>query len=222
MLPIKMSHTPPGACLFDLDGTLIDEFGTIHRRYVHTMTEMGLRAPTADEVRGAVGGGLANGLGHFVPPDRLDEAMRIYRAFWEKTVLDGVTLMPGAWELLEALHGAGARLAVITNKPGPASRLICGHLGIAPLLGAVVGANDTPWLKPQAELTAHVLGLVGAAPAGSLLVGDSPYDVQAAHNGGIPAWCVATGTHDEAELRKGGADAVFADLAELGRALLVL
>jgi phosphoglycolate phosphatase len=84
---------------------------------------------------------------------------------------------------------------------------------------AVVGAGDTPWIKPSPELTAHVLRLLGAEPASAVLVGDSPYDVRAARNGGLPAWCVATGTHDAGQLRAAGADAVFADLKALAAGL---
>jgi phosphoglycolate phosphatase len=54
-----------------------------------------------------------------------------------------------------------------------------------------------------------------------LLVGDSPFDVQAARHGGFAAcWCVTTGTHDAEELRAAGADRVFPDLATLHHVLL--
>ena len=209
----------PRAFLFDLDGTLVDEFEAIHRRYVHTLTRLGLAAPSAAQVRAAVGGGLENGLSQFVPAERLDEALRVYRARWAETVLDGARLMPGALELLGDLGRRGASLAVITNKPGPASRALCAHLGISAFISVVVGAEDTPWLKPRPELSARVLALLGAPAAAAVLVGDSPYDIQAAHNGGMAAWCVPTGTHGEGALRAAGADRVFADLAAIGRHL---
>ena len=85
------------------------------------------------------------------------------------------------------------------------------------LIDAVVGAGDTPWLKPEAALTAHALALLGAPAAGAVLVGDSPFDIQAAHNGGIPAWVVTTGTHDGAALGAAGANRIFLDLASIGR-----
>ena len=44
--------------LFDLDGTLVDAFTTIHRAYCHTLPLFGYPAPTAEEVRRSVGGGL--------------------------------------------------------------------------------------------------------------------------------------------------------------------
>ncbi len=64
-----------------------------------------------------------------------------------------------------------------------------------------------------------MLGLLGAAAEEALLVGDSPYDIQAARQGGLTGWCVATGTHTAAELRAAGADAVFPDLPALQAAL---
>lgn len=205
--------------LFDLDGTTIDHFEAIHRCYVHTLPKLGLPAPTAAQVRQAIGGGLENALARFVPADRIGEAVGIYRAYWNETMLDGVKEMPGALELLKAIKAWGGTSAVLTNKIGGSSRLICDKLGFTPYLAAVIGASDTPWLKPARELSAHALSLVQGEPASALMVGDSPYDIQAAHNGGFPAWAVATGTHSEAELSQEKADRIFPDLFALRAAL---
>jgi phosphoglycolate phosphatase len=64
-----------------------------------------------------------------------------------------------------------------------------------------------------------VLETLGATPATTLLIGDSPFDVKAAHNGGFACWCVTTGTHDAEQLRAAGAEAVFPDLFALRAAL---
>ena len=205
--------------LFDLDGTLIDHFAAIHRAHAHTMTTLGLPPPTLAQVHRSVGGGLEVAIERLVGRERLAAALPIYREFWERTMLDGVALLPGARELVEALHRRGAKLGVFTNKLGTSSRILCDHLGLTPFLGAVVGAKDTPWLKPQPEFAAHILEKLGAAPATALLVGDSTYDVQAAKNGGFPCWAVTTGTHAADELRAAGADAIFADLITLRTAL---
>ena len=205
--------------LFDLDGTLVDHFAAIHRSHSHTMRQLGLPAPTMTQVRAAVGGGLELAIERLVGPARLAEALPIYRKYWDATMLDDVTLLPGARELLSALHARGAKLAVFTNKVGGSSRIICDHLGIAPLLSGIFGAKDTPWLKPQPEFAMHVLTQLGATPGTTLLVGDSPFDVQAAHNGSFACWAVATGTHTAEELRAAGADKVFLDLPALGREL---
>ena len=51
------------------------------------------------------------------------------------------------------------------------------------------------------------------------MIGDSPFDVQAALNAGFPCWAVTTGTHHAAELHAAGATRVFANLAEIQAAL---
>lgn len=205
--------------LFDLDGTLVDHFAAIHRAHSHTMTQLGLPAPSLAQVRAAIGGGVEIAISRLVGPERVAQALPIYRSYWDATMLDDVTLLPGARELLEKLHARGAALAVFTNKHGPSSRRVCDHLGVTPLLRGNFGATDTPWLKPQPELAAHVLAALKADAASTVLVGDSPYDVQAAKNGGFASWCVTTGTHNEAELAAAGADKIFPDLIAVTRAL---
>jgi phosphoglycolate phosphatase-like HAD superfamily hydrolase len=205
--------------LLDLDGTIIDAFTTIHRSYVHTLPQLGLPAPTMEQVRRAVGGGLENAMRHFVPETLLAEAVRRHIEHTNLILLDDVTLMPGTIELLQAQQRSGVTLAVFTNKRGDHARQICEHLGIAPYLAGIFGARDTAWLKPQPEFASHVLAVLGATAATTMLVGDSPFDVKAAHNGGFACWCVTTGTHDAAELRDAGAEAVFPDLFALNAAL---
>lgn len=205
--------------LLDLDGTLVDAFTTIHRSYVHTLPQFGLPAPTMEQVRRAVGGGLENAMRHFVPESLVAEAVRRHVAYTDSILLEDVTLLPGALELLRAQQAAGVTLAVFTNKRGDHAREICAHLGVTPFLQGIFGARDTAWLKPQPEFAAHVLTQLGARAESTLLVGDSPFDVQGAHNGGFPCWCVTTGTHDAAQLAAAQADAVFPDLIALGAAL---
>jgi phosphoglycolate phosphatase len=209
----------PATILFDLDGTLIDHFAAIHRSHSHTMRELGLTAPTLAQVRAAVGGGLENAIARLAGPDRVATALPIYRAYWDATMLDDVEILPGARELLSALRARGTKLAVFTNKLGLSSRLICDHLGLTPLLDANIGAQDTPWLKPQPEFAAYALKQLNATATTTLLVGDSPFDIAAAHNAGFPCWAVTTGTHNAAELTAARADAVYPDLAAVGAAL---
>lgn len=205
--------------LLDLDGTLVDAFTTIHRSYVHTLPRFGQPAPTLEAVRRAVGGGLENAMRKFLPEDQVAEAVRIHLAHTESILLEDARLLPGALELVRAQHARGVQLAVFTNKRGDHGRRLCDHLGVTPYLHGNFGAKDTPWLKPQPEFAAHVLTQLQADAATTLLVGDSPYDVQAAHNGGFACWAVTTGTHDAEQLRTAGASRVFTDLFALAAEL---
>jgi len=210
--------------LFDLDGTLLDHFSAIHRAHTHVRRHYGLPDATRDEVMRAIGGGLPEALKKTLGPShahRLEEALPVYRAYWDATMLDDAVLFPGALELLEKLHAAGAVCAVFTNKHGPSARRVCSHLGLDPLLAGVFGATDTSWLKPQPEFTAHVLRALGAEATSTALVGDSPWDIDAARLGGLGGcFAVTTGTHSADELRAHGAPVVAPGLVELAGELL--
>ena len=204
--------------LFDLDGTLIEHLPAIHRCYAHTLPQLGLPAPTYEQVRGAIGGGLPRAMGKFVPAERVEEALAIYRPYWDATMLDDVELMPGGREILEALKANGAVASVFTNKLGSSARLICDHLGVSELLADVVGAGDTEWLKPELAFTEWALARLGVKAEETCLVGDSPFDVAAALNAGMGLVGVTTGTHSEAELREAGATEVFEGLPAVAAA----
>jgi phosphoglycolate phosphatase len=206
--------------LIDLDGTLLDHFAAIHRSHVHTMRTLGLPEPTMEQVHRAVGGGLEVAIGRILGEKHaalLEKAVPIYRAYWNEHMLYGVALLPGCRELLEALKARDIRRAVFTNKHGPSARTLMDHLGVTHLLDGVFGAMDTPWFKPDREFTAHALTTLGADAATTCMLGDSPYDIQAAHNGGFPCFAVTTGTHTAAELTEAGADGVFPNMTELAR-----
>ena len=204
--------------LFDLDGTLIEHLPAIHRCYVHTLPQLGYPAPSYDEVKRAIGGGLPRAMSCFVPADRVEEALAIYRPHWDATMLEDVTLMPGASALLVKLRERGVQCGVFTNKHGLSARRICEHLRVEALLDDVVGAGDTAWLKPDPKFAAWALERLNAVASATCLVGDSPFDVQAALSAGMAFAGVTTGTHTEPELRAAGATAVFPSMVELAAA----
>ncbi|MCF7689498.1 MAG: HAD family hydrolase [Cephaloticoccus sp.] len=205
--------------LFDMDGTLVDAFTTLHRAYQHTLPQFGRPEPTMKQVRDVIGGGGSSAMAHFLPDDLVPAALAVHVAYTKTILLEDVKAMPGALELLEYAHARGATLAVYTNKGGEMSRPICDHLGFTPYLTANYGVGDTPWIKPQPEFAAHVLGELKADPNSTLLIGDSTFDIESAHNGGFACWCVTTGTHTEAELVAANADRVLPNLAAVQVAL---
>lgn len=206
--------------LFDLDGTLVDHFRTILRCHRHTLRTLGLPEPTMAQVHAAVGGGLELALRRLAGPDRVAEALAIYRPLWDATLLDDVEVLPGAVELLAELRALGVTCAVLTNKRADSSRLVCDHLRLTPLLDGLFGAGDTPWLKPAPEFTAHALTQLGANAATTALVGDSSWDFETARNAGLAFIGVTTGTHTADQLRAAGATRVYPDLASARVALL--
>lgn len=123
--PVRLHRGMPArfeTVLFDLDGTLLDHFAAIHRAHSHVRRHYGRAEATREEVMRAIGGGLPAALKKTLGPGdehRLEEALVIYRAYWDATMLDDAALLPGARELLVRLTGVGVRCAVFTNKHGP-------------------------------------------------------------------------------------------------------
>jgi phosphoglycolate phosphatase len=224
-LAAKNTFTPARpirGVLFDLDGTLIDHFATLYGCYEFALSTLGLPVPSREHVRRSVGGSMEVTMRKLIAEQHVAPAAALWREHLARTYLDDVTLMPGGGELVRALHTRGLRLAVFTNKIGETSRGICAHLGLSPHLDLVLGANDSPWRKPQPEFTALALERLGTSAADSVLIGDSPYDIDAARAGGMAALCVTTGTHTAEELAAAGADAIFPDLPALGAAVFGL
>ncbi len=201
--------------LFDLDGTLVDAFTTIHRAYCHTLPQFGYPAPTAEQVRRAVGGGLEKAMAHFVPESLVAEACRVHVAYAETIQLEDPTVYPGGRELVSTLQARGVKTGVLTNKIGDHARAILAHLGLAPQLDLILGARDCPWRKPAPEFTAEALRRLSAEAVTTCLIGDSPFDLATAANAGFPCLCVTTGTHTAAELRAAGAASIHPDLPTL-------
>lgn len=207
---------------FDLDGTLVDAFTTLHRAYGYTLPRFGLPAPTMEQVRRSVGGGLENAMSNFLPLQLVAEGCRIHVAYTEKILLEDPVPYDGAKELVRGLRADGTRTGVLTNKIGDHARAVLAHLGMAEQFDLILGARDCPWRKPSAEFTAEALRRIGGDAAHCGLVGDSPFDLATARNAGIPCYCVTTGTHDEAALRAAGATDVYSGLRPLAAAVFGL
>ncbi len=203
--------------LFDLDGTLVDQFESIHRAYAHVMEELGLPPADYATVRRTVGGSMEVTMGKLVGPDLAARGIELYLPYFERIMLEGLRALPWAHEILQALHELGHRLAVFTNKRNSYARTACEHLKLDEYLELIAGEGDTPWRKPQRKFTQWVLGQLDTTAEESLMIGDSPYDVDSALCVDMPCRLVATGTHTPEELTSTEAASVHSDLADLAR-----
>lgn len=198
-----MTPSPP-LVLLDLDGTLTDSAPGIMSSAAAAFDALGL--PTPRDLRSFVGPPLPVSLrAHGVPPERVTEAVRAYRAsfsagnMWDNRVYDGIP------EQLRLLRAAGCTLAVATSKPEIYARPICERFGLTALVDGVYGAplDDVPSTK--ATVIAHALadlavrGLVPDA-ARTLMVGDRHHDVDGAREHGIDCLGVGWGYAVASEL----------------------
>lgn len=206
--------------LFDLDGTLIDHFTTIYKSVAHTQRTLGLPESDYATVRAAVGGSAPVTLERLLGKEHRATALPIFQEYFESIMFEDLLALPGSAWILEALKDKGYKIAVFTNKLGDQSRSTLKYLGLDRWLEAIVGTGDTPYRKPEAAFTAHILELMQATADETILIGDSPFDYAAAEVGGIKAYLVATGSHTQKELSETtNAAGIYTDLYELGESL---
>jgi HAD superfamily hydrolase (TIGR01509 family) len=74
---------------------------------------------------------------------------------------------------------------------------------------------DVESTKPEPDLVHAALQKADADAADAVMIGDTPFDVEAAKRAGVPTIAVLTGGFSEAELREAGAVEVFESVAEL-------
>jgi beta-phosphoglucomutase len=141
-----------------------------------------------------------------------DRKEELYR--W--SARQGVELLPGARNLVQALHGAGFQQAIGSSAPRANVDLILEMTRIAPYLTAVVAMEDTSRGKPDPEVFLTAAGRLAIAPGRCVVIEDAPAGVQAARAGGMK--CIAVryvGHHAEQALIDAGADLVVESLQEV-------
>lgn len=201
--------------LIDMDGTLVDHLQTIARCFEYATRRLGFPVPGYELVKRSIGGSMPVTMAKFVPEESLDEAKALWSRRFEEIHLEGVELLHGYRALLDLRERGRLKAAVFTNKTGRHTRAILQNEGIADRFDFVLGAEDTPYRKPQPEFSRRALEMLGL-PAGAVaMIGDSPFDIEAAKCVGMASLCVTTGSHTREELLAAGADIVRESLAEI-------
>lgn len=179
-----MSPERPRAVLFDWDNTLVDTFPVIHAAYNETLAAMGMAPWTYEETCERVARSMRDAFPTLFG-ERWREAHDVFYASYRANHLAKITPLSGAVELIEALAGTGAWLAVLSNKRGDTLRREAAHLGWDRHFGRIVGATDAARDKPAPEAVDLALSGSGVAAGPEVwLVGDNAIDVDCAEASG--------------------------------------
>ncbi|HXA27893.1 MAG TPA: HAD family hydrolase [Candidatus Angelobacter sp.] len=243
MSPASLNRLPVEAVLFDYGLTLMTYTrpeAALHRAYARVAAAIGDPRWTAgalldavhDRVDARVAAHEAAGsleeiditaahseayreLGIDLDPHQLDAAMREEQVAW----WEGIHVAPDAPPTLRTLRDNGLRLGICSNAPyRPASmREQLAHVGLLPLLDAVVFSSEVGWRKPSPRIFAAALAALGADPRTTVHVGDRlREDVDGAHAAGLRAILLREHHDDPPEwLPDARADAVLDRLADL-------
>jgi len=176
--------------VFDLDGTLVDSVPDIAAAVNRMLAARNL-APLSDPVVAAmVGDGLQPLIdrvfaAHGTTPDA--GAALEYLHDYEANVAVDTVLFAGMADALRTLQESGWRLAVCTNKPENAARMLLDALGVAGLFTAIGGGDSFAARKPDPLHLRETVAAAGGSPSRALMVGDHRNDVQAAIGCAMPA-----------------------------------
>ncbi|MDC4233366.1 HAD hydrolase-like protein [Actinomyces sp. B33] len=206
--------------LFDIDGTLVDSAPMVIRAFEESLGAAGLPVPDRDHLRRYVGPPLHWSfcdLGY--ADDRASALIESYRSLYDSSFLDPLPF-PGILDLVAELDEAGYPLGTASSKQHYMAVEQMRHLGLDARLDVVVGATEDPGCT-KATVIADALGRLAALGhdvSRPVLVGDSIWDVEGAHEAGIPVIGVGWGYSHDGGLDN--ADAYAADVDALRTMLL--
>ena len=204
--------------LFDLDGTLIDQFIAIHKSVNYVQKQLHLKESAFEEVKAAVGGSIRLTLDRLFNSHSLEETLPLFREHFESIMLEDVFLLPGVEPFLLALQRDSISMGILTNKIGSHARATIAHLNITSYFQSILGAEDIGLKKPDPKFTDHILELMNTSRESACIIGDSPFDYQTGVQSNMPVYLVASGTHSmEALQEETNGSHVYANMHALAK-----
>ena len=207
------------AVIFDVDGTLVDSVDLHARAWQDAFAEWGRMIPF-DDIRGQIGKGGDQLMPVFLSGHDLKtfgkrlEARR--GAILQERYLPQVRAFPGVRALFERLRAAGIPVALASSAKADELATYKRIAGIEDLVDEETSSDDASKSKPHPDIFEAAMTRLGNPdPAGVVVVGDTPYDAEAAAKAGLRTVGVLCGGFPEADLRRAGCIAIYRDPADL-------
>lgn len=206
-------------CLFDLDGTLIDSEPGITACIRYALTK--LDVPTPADLRSWIGPPLRPSFAPLLDHDatRIEAAVTYYHERFATLGWREHAIYPGIADLIDDLHAAGHRLAVVTSKPLPHAAPIIEALPFGHRFERLYGPDASSPHSEKASMIASALADFGTPPQGAVMIGDRRFDIEGAVANGVTGMGVLWGFGSREELETAGAHAVIAHPKHLGALL---
>jgi len=211
-----------GALLFDLDGTLTDNFEGIANCLRYALLRLDAPEPDAKTLRTCVGPPLRETLPRLLGCDDAAltaRALALYRERFADVGWRENAVYPGIVSALAAVARADRPMLVCTSKPQLYAQRIVAHFGLGDFFAGIYGPGLDGTLDDKSELLAHLLAREGLAGAECRMVGDRHHDVRAAGRNGVGSIGVLWGYGTRAELEGAGADIIVEAPGDLAAAL---
>ncbi len=205
------------AAILDVDGTLIDSNDAHARAWVEVGPEFGFQVDFA-HVRRLIGMGgdkvLPEISGGIEADSEQGERIAERRGeIFRERHLSGLKPFPDARALLERMRDAGLSLVVASSASGEDLKALLKQAGVQDLIEEKTSSSDAAESKPDPDIVEAALESAGCEAGQAVMLGDTPYDVEAARRAGVACVALRCGGWGDADLRD--AVAIYDDPADL-------
>lgn len=198
------------ACMFDLDGTLVDSLADLAASSNHALAQMGFPTHATEDYRRFVGRGVAKMIEDILPersrtPETIERTRRLFEDHYGVHCLDHTRPYEGVRELLSDL--GGYECAVVSNKPDEFAKRIVRAL-FGDRFDVVIGQREGIPHKPDPTGPLEACRLLGVRPEECVYLGDSGVDMLTARAAGMFPAGALWGFRTRQELVDNGAAAL--------------
>ncbi|MES1176448.1 MAG: HAD family hydrolase [Myxococcales bacterium] len=206
------------AVLLDVDGTLVDSNDAHAQAWQTVLERNGFPVPF-ERVRELIGKGgdklLPEVTGLEVDSADGQRMAHERSALFAHVYLPQLRPFPGAQALVQRFSQAGLELVVASSATAAELRPLLDLCGALPFISHQTSSNDAAHSKPDPDIVQVALRKAGCAPSEAVMLGDTPYDVEAAVKSGVRAVALRSGGHPDSAFAQ--AVALYDDAADLLR-----
>ena len=202
----------PRSVIFDIDGTLIDSVDAHAKAWQSAFAEFGHNIPF-DRLRAQIGKGGDQLLPVFLSNEELERIGQQLDDFrnrhFKRDYLPGLRAFPGVQQLFERCARAGLRIALASSAKGDELETYKRKAGIEDLVAAETSSDDAERSKPHPDIFEAALERLEMPAAEAIVVGDSPYDAEAAGKLRLRTIGLRCGGFPETDLLAAGCMAIY-------------
>jgi HAD superfamily hydrolase (TIGR01549 family) len=207
------------AVIFDIDGTLVDSVDLHARAWQEALAHFGKQVGY-ERVRYQIGKGGDQLMPVFLSEDELErfgEELEKYRGeLFKREYMPRVKGFPSVRELFERIERDGLRIALASSAKGDELKTYKKLARIEDLVEEETSSDDAEKSKPHPDIFEAALERLGdVEPSEAMVVGDTPYDAEAAGKAGLKTIGLLCGGFPEEDLRAAGCVLVYKDPADL-------